>query len=54
MQCEKPTANEWGKPNLMCITKEKTFEAKQKKKRMTKQANDQVPTHGTTQNVKRA
>jgi hypothetical protein len=36
MQCEKPRANEWGKSNLVCITKEKTFEAKPDKKKKKK------------------
>jgi hypothetical protein len=53
MQCEKPNANEWGKPNLMCIMKKKTFEAKQKKG-MTRQANNQIPIHGPMQNLKHA
>jgi len=39
MQCEKPRANEWGRPNLMCIAKEKTFETKLEK-RMIKQVNN--------------
>jgi hypothetical protein len=51
MQCDKSKANRGGRPNLFCIAKKKTFEAKCKKK-MTRRPNNQVPIHGLTQDLK--
>jgi hypothetical protein len=52
MQCDKPEANKWGRPNLVCIMKEKTFEAKQKKK--TIWADNHAPLPNSTQDLKHA
>jgi hypothetical protein len=41
MSCVRPRAKEWGKPNLVCNIREKTFEGK-RKHGMTKQINSQA------------
>ncbi len=52
MQCDKPKANRWGRPTLMCIMKEKTYEAKQKK--MTTWANNHALPPNPTKDLKHA
>ncbi len=54
MQCDKPRANKWGRPNLVCIMEEKTFEAKKKLKKKTRWANKHVPFPNPTQDLKHA
>ncbi len=48
MQCDKPSANRWRRPNLVCITKKKMFKTEWEKG-MTKWANNQIPTLDLTQ-----